>query len=704
MNARRRLGGVLGALLSLVAATSPSAQERPPRTAPALPVFGAETTVIAVPVFVTDKKGKAVAGLDATDFEIEDAGKRVSVVAFEAVDAGATETVLPASGSAAVQAATRRQFLLLFDLGFSTPSGLNKSRAAALEFLQKGLGPRDLVAVAVLGPGGPNILVGFTSDRAQLRQAVSTLGMAGGERLRDPLALAWDLGVQVQETPAGLVIMGGGGIDRDTFYLLQRTEQEVYRRRVGAYVGSLESLARLLDSVKGRKQIVLFSAGFDQSVVSGADGAERQADAASVAQGRLWEVSGDSYFGDASARGGLEQLFRRLGAADAVIHTVDVGGLAAGADVSEATRVSTGRGRDSLAHLAEGSGGMFLKEVNDVAAALGDVLAASRYFYVLGFAPAEAGKPGKFRRLSVKVKRAGLKVSHRPGYLVPDPATPTDATVARLSAGDAIAKGLSGGAFPLRAVAVPSTSAAGTRLLPVVLEVDGAGLLAGVNDKKLSLEIYGYALDAQGRILDALSATPALDLEKLGPSLKAKGLQVLTVFKAPEGTADLRFLVRHAASGRSASLRVLVSPGDAPKGWQISPPLVMDDPAARLVIPVASRANPELDLPFRVGQRPFTPDVEAVITNGAALEVCVMARPPRGPSLEVMADLRGQSGHMLPLETSGPVRLVKDRDGVFRIVLALRPIGVPAGDYALKVTLRDETGEEASSEQPVTVR
>jgi hypothetical protein len=347
---------------------------------------------------------------------------------------------------------------------------------------------------------------------------------------------------------------------------------------------------------------------------------------------------------------------------------------------------------------------MFLKEVNDVAGALGDVLAASRYFYVLGFAPAEAGKPGKFRKLSVKVKSAGLKVSYRPGYLVSDPAVPKDARVAQLAAGDAIAKGLSGGAFPLRALAVPSSAGTATHLLPVVLEIDGPGLLAGARDRKLTLQVYGYVLDAQGRIIDAFTASPALDLDKLGPSLKANGLELLTVFKAPEGTADLRFLVRDALSDRSASLRVLARPQEAPHGWQISPPLVMNDPASRLVVPVASRANPELDLPFRVGQRAFTPDVDAVLTNGAPLEVCVMARPPRGPSLEILADLLGTGGKTLPLETSGPVRLVKDRDGAFRIVLTLKPSSVPAGDYALRVTLRDESGEEAFSEQPVTVR
>ena len=113
-------------------------------------------------------------------------------------------------------------------------------------------------------------------------------------------------------------------------------------------------------------------------------------------------------------------------------------------------------------------------------------------------------------------------------------------------------------------------------------------------------------LDAQGRIKDALSATPSLELAKVRGSLQANGLQVLTVFKAPEGAADLRFLVRHAASGRSASLRVL-APADAKAAWPLSAPLVMSDPASRLVMPVASRANPELDLPVPGGAAALQP-------------------------------------------------------------------------------------------------
>jgi hypothetical protein len=69
-----------------------------------------------------------------------------------------------------------------------------------------------------------------------------------------------------------------------------------------------------------------------------------------------------------------------------------------------------------------------------------------------------------------------------------------------------------------------------------------------------------------------------------------------------------------------------------------------------------------------------------------------------------MADLRSPDGKTTALETTGPVRLVKDKDGAFRVVLAVAPSAVPAGEYALRVTLRDEAGEEAVSESAVTVR
>jgi VWFA-related protein len=644
-----------------------------------------------------------VADLVAADFEIEEGGRKTAVVAFQSVDVGGpTASTTTGASSPPVEAASRRQFLLLFDLAYSTPGGLNRARAAALDFVGRSLGPRDLAALAVIGGTGPRLLVGFTGDSAQLRQAITGMGLARANRIVDPLALAWDLNIAVRETALGLEFESEE--ERDRMFQLMRSEREAYSRRVEDYVAGLDSLARLLDAVSGHKQVLLFSAGFDQSVVGGSQGAERQEAARAVAESRLWEVQSDAYFGDASARGRLDELFRRLGASDAVIHSVDIGGLEAGADVADATRTQVGRGRESLAQIASGSGGMFLKDVNDVGGALRDIMDASRHFYVLGFAPGDEGKPGRFRKLSVKVKRPGLKVSHRAGYLVPDPKATPDPNVARLQAADAIAKGLSGGAFGLHVLAVPiePPAAATTRQLPVALQVDGETLLEGVKDDKLGLEVYAYVLDTQGRILDALSATPVLDLAKVRGSLRDKGLQLLTVFRAPKGTADLRFLVRHPPSGRMASYRLL-SP-ESQSAWPVTSPLVTTDPGSRVVVPVASRANPQLDLPFRVGARPFAPEILPVLKNGVSIEVCLMARPPRGPSLEVMADLVSGEGKTHALASTGPIKMVKDRDGAFRVVMNLSPEAITPGSYDLRITLRDETGEEVRSTQVVAVR
>jgi len=671
-------------------------------------VFGVDVRLVAVPVFVTDKDGRAVSGLAAEDFEVEDAGRSVPVSGFLAVDAAVAPGALPdATASPRLMAAARRQFLLLFDLTFSSPAGMLKARKAALEMLETWPQPGDLVAAAKFGPGGVEVLVGFTPDRAQVARAVATMGSAEGVRLRDPLGLAYDLGFAPNDAPGkrGLELSDKDSAYRDQILQLARSERNAYRQRVVSYVGELQHLAQLLDSVQGRKQVILLSGGFDQSVLTGAEGTE-QADAArAVVEGRLWEVQGDRRFGDAGARSALDGLYDALARTDTVVHSVDVTGMAAGASMEETGSVPRGSGRGTLAELAGRSGGRFVREGNDMAAGLREVLDTSRYFYVLAFEPADTKKKaGELRKLKVKVKRPGLSVSHRAGYTVPDPKAVPAAT-AQLQSAEAIAKGLSGGALRLSALAVPYRSPQGQVSLPVVLEIDGETLVAGAGAKALPLEIYGYALDASGRIQDAVGLTPTLDLEKLGPGLRKTGVQVLTAFRVEEGAVDLRFLVREPASGRTGSLRTAsVVPSFADGTSALSPPLFMDDPRARLVIPTPSRANRDLQIPFRLEDTAFTPQASPVLRNGEAREICLMAYGgARGSSPAVSAALIRDGGQVIPLEVQAS-RVVADADRFRRIVVGITPKGVPPGEYRLRLALIGPAGtEENASEVAVRV-
>ncbi len=161
--------GLLAAALAAQPVPSPAPAPVPP--AAAAPAAGAadfgesiEVDVVSVEVFVTDRAGKAVAGLGRGDFELQVDGKAVAITNFYAgTSASATAAPgAPAAGEPATAAAPasqasdpagtpedRRLNLIVFvDNLTLTPEARNRAIESLSAFFRSGLRPGDRVLLA----------------------------------------------------------------------------------------------------------------------------------------------------------------------------------------------------------------------------------------------------------------------------------------------------------------------------------------------------------------------------------------------------------------------------------------------------------------------------------------------------------------------------------------------------------------------------
>ena len=142
------------------------------------PVFRAATDVVVVPVTVTDRSGRFVAGLAAADFEISDGGTRPELTQFSAERVPVSLGILlDISGSMATDARTR---------------ALDDARWAdtrrALELLVERLDPRDEVLFAAFADK-LGLAVSWTRDHWRVPLAFGGLRPGGYTALFDAVRL-----------------------------------------------------------------------------------------------------------------------------------------------------------------------------------------------------------------------------------------------------------------------------------------------------------------------------------------------------------------------------------------------------------------------------------------------------------------------------------------------------------------------------------
>jgi hypothetical protein len=78
-----------------------------------------------------------------------------------------------------------------------------------------------------------------------------------------------------------------------------------------------------------------------------------------------------------------------------------------------------------LEHLAEETGGLAIRNTNDLAAGLVRVIDELREYYEVVYTPPNPVPDGRFRRIRAKVTRPGVQVRTRAGYFATPATTPT---------------------------------------------------------------------------------------------------------------------------------------------------------------------------------------------------------------------------------------------------------------------------------------
>ncbi len=597
-----------------------------------------------------------------------------------------------------------------------------KARDAARDLVLTALHPTDLVAVGTYNlAGGARMLVGFTTDRDQTLYAIDTLGIATpNESVRDPLGLVlsdlrnFDIDQTGRNTPGG----GGAAGDRpnaaaEIQEILEGVERSntkaQQQNEIMTFSASLMDMATAIKGVTGRKHVVFLSEGFDSSALLGV-GAGSAEDQAAVARASEQAASGnfaslgglgeDLRFGSASTQSRLDEMLDAFKRADCAIHSVDISGLQAGGDVRPRTR-----NEDGLFVMADGTGGTFVQNFNDPAEAMSEVLERTSVTYLVAVQPEKLKLDGAYHNLKVNVASAqrGLEILHKPGYYAPKPYSELDPVERQLSTAGLILGGLEEEAIFTSVLATPLPVLEDRSWVPVMIEVDGAGLLEGGNSQAVLAEIYAYAIDERGSVRDFFSQTMAMDRKKVTKKLEETGFKFIGHFRLPPGEYSVRTLVRNADTGkiglRAADLTVQDN-----ESLGLLPALFVEPEGKWLLTQAKPReGEAEVGYPFVLGNKAYVPAARVELRRDTPAQLCLMASNLSEGPLNVRALLFDSADEVVnagTLQISGRSR-IGDLD---QLEGSFNPGNALPGEYELRVMVRDEeTGDQVISAMPISI-
>ena len=416
-----------------------------------LPRFRSGANLVRLDAYVT-ANGTPVTGLTANDFEVLEDGRPQRVESFEFIrprpavaEPLRVEPSTPDEARQMATAADARLFVLFLDIWHVHLEGSYRAQNPISNFLNQTIGQDDMVGVMTPEMSARNLTL---ARRTTTIEGLLRDNWAWGQRQRvvtvDP---------REQEFEA-------------CYPLAQEVVREIVeRRRERRTLDAIEDLIVHLEGIRDeRKFVVLLSEGWllpgrSNSLTQPPDPLNPtvpRVDPIGIdPQGRLTATSRPeeariescdrerTFLAQMDLRQDFQNLLYRANRANISFYTLDPRGLVAfDEDLSarRALKISEDQARlaarqESLRNVASATDGIALLNTNNLDAALNRMLADVGSYYLLGYYSTNTRLDGKFRRLTVRVKRPGVDVRARPGYLAPTEAEAAAARVDRLMNG-----------------------------------------------------------------------------------------------------------------------------------------------------------------------------------------------------------------------------------------------------------------------------
>jgi VWFA-related protein len=629
------------------------------------------------------KTGELVKGLTKSDFTVFENGKQQSIDTFdfESVDMAtplneATVSGLAAgptinAGSKAVVVAkpadlrNHRLIVMFFDLTSMQPEDLNRSVDAAQAFLKTKMQPADLVALVSLGDT-LNVDQDFTADKNAL---INEVGAYNGTESQGFQAGATANTNQVEDTT--------GYTPDESEYNDVNTDRELF---------ALRAVSQSLSKIDEKKSLLYFSGGISR------DGIENQA----------------------SLRAAINAAVR----ANLAIYSVDTRGLQAIGPLGDASTGSLrGNGayngsaltnnmntnfasQEVMATLSSDTGGKAFFDSNDFAPAFAQVQRDTSAYYAVGFHSTNPARDGKYRKLTFKINKPGIKLEFRPGYYAPADFQHSGKEDREQELNDELASDLPATDIAVYLDAMHFRLDENRYFMPVSLLVPGSQIpfVKGGDKDKATLDIIGEVIDEVKRPIGRVRETVKLNLD---PTLNArqKNIQYTTSFNLPPGKYELKFVVRENQTGRMGSFEADVTLPDMKKA-----PLKMSSIVLSAMREPSKKTGKEVDPLVRNGQE-YVPDIAHVFRQDQHMyllyEVYDPTRQkadtlPKGakPGINLLSSLELIQGSTKVYETplvQAKAINVENRDAV-AVEMDVPLAGLKPGAYLCQLNVIDDAG------------